>query len=419
MERRDLLKAFGLSAAMIGASPAVLRGISSEAAAATSVEKVRYVRADGKDTNDGRTPASAKRSVAAAVKSLPEEGSGTTARKSGDVYIGPGLFVEDDTPIECSANIRFHGSGLPLYNGPAGGEYGGTVVMLADNSKTHLFAPRDSFDDWAHAVIFESMLLDGNKAKNEGEFDLIRLKRPGFNTAVRDVLLINAPRTGIDIDAAASNFYMFNVSGSDCRKHFFRYAGGPATNNVAIAMFGIQIDDCGEYPIQIDHNSFGSGHFAVYSLETEATRTDQHRAVIRYSPIKGGNGLYLTLDNIAAWKAGEVKGTDESVVLIENGDGAGPRTAYRSLINDGYDWVYRDLKTGINSRHREQAMFGSGMETSMQLGPVIWSTTDVGPNGQVVAPPGSLCSKTDGTLWIKSSGKRSRGWKKVRTGRFS
>ena len=419
MKRRDLLKAFGLSAAAIGASAAVLRGISSDAAAATTVDKVRYVRADGKDTNDGRSPASAKRSVAAAVRSLPEEGSGPTARKSGDVYIGPGLYVEDDTPIDCSANIRFHGSGAPLNSGAMGGEYGGTVVRLADNRRTHLFAPRDSFDDWAHAVIFEGMVIDGNRANNEGDFDLIRLRRPGFNTTIRDVMLVSAPRTGIHIEEAASNFYLFNVTGTNCGKHFFRYTGGPATNNVAIAMFGIQIDDSGEFPIQIDHNSFGSGHFAVYSLETEATRPDQHRAVIRYRPIRGGNGLYLTLDNIAAWKAGAVKGTDEAVVLIEDGDGAGPQTTYRNLINDGYDWVYRDLKTGINSKHREQAKFSGSLQTSMQLGPVIWSSTDVGPEGQVVAPPGSLCSKTDGTLWIKSSGKRSRGWKKVRTGRFS
>ena len=125
------------------------------------------------------------------------------------------------------------------------------------------------------------------------------------------------------------------------------------------------------------------------------------------------------MDNIAAWKAGAVKGTDEAVVLIEDGNGAGPQTTYRNLINDGYDWVYRDLKTGINSKHREQAKFSGSLQTSMQLGPVIWSSTDVGPEGQVVAPPGSLCSKTDGTLWVKSSGKRSRGWKKVRTGRFS
>lgn len=419
MRRRDVLKAFGLSAAAAGGVPALLRNLPEAAAAGADSDKVRFVRADGKDSNDGRSPGSAKRSVAAAVRSLPEEGAGRDARKAGDVFIGPGLFVEDDTPIECSANIRFHGSGLPLYSGPVGGEYGGTVIKLADNARSHLFAPRSTFNDWAHAVMFEGMTIDGNKRNNDGDFDLIRLRRPGFNTALRDVCVIQAPRSGIHVEEAASNLYLFNVSGSDCGTHFFRYTGGNATNNVAIAMFGIQIDDCGEYPIQIDHNSFGSGHFAINSLETEAVRSGEHRAIIRYSPRKGGNGLYLTLDNIAAWKAGEAKGRDESVVLIEDGAGVGPSTIYRNLINDGYDWVYRDLKTGINSKHREHAKFGRDFETSMQLGPVIWSSTRDGPEQHVTAPPGSLCSKTDGSLWVKSSGQGNRGWKKVRLDRSS
>lgn len=416
MERRDILKAFGLSVALAGASPVVLRGISSDAAAEAVGNKVRFVRSDGKDSNDGRTPASAKRSVAAAVRSLPEEGSGASARKGGDIFIGPGLFLEQDTPIECSSNIRFRGSGAPLDGGARSGESGGTVIKLADNTNTHLFAPRETFDDWAHAVVFEAMLLDGNNSNNDGDFDVIRLKRPGFNTVIRDVWISNAARTGIDIDEAASNLYLFNVSGDNCRTHFFRYRGGKTTNNVAIAMFGLQVDDCGEYPFQIDNHADGTGHFAIYSLETEAIRADQHRAIIRYNPISGANGLYLTLDNIMAWKNGSETGPDESIVLIENGRGAAPSTTYRNVVEDGYDWVYRDLKNGINSKHRELAKFGATKETSMQLGPVLWATTSGSPDGRVTAAPGSICSSTDGSFWVKSEGQGAKGWKKARVG---
>ena len=410
MKRRDVLKVFGASVALAGAGSVH----TARAQATGRAGKVRYVSRDGSDRNDGHTLGSAKRTVAAAVRSLPDEEEGAKATKAGDIYIGAGLFVEHDTPIECSSNIRFHGVGVGLGVGSSDGETTGTVIKLGDNRRTHLFAPRPTFEDWAHGVTFERMTLHGNNKNNAGDFDLIRLKRPGFNTALRDVFLHDAPRTGIHVEEAASNFYMFNITGAGCKKHFFKYESLEGTNNVSIAMFGIQIDCCGRHPIQIDNRADGWGHFAIYGLEAEAPIPREHQSIVRYNPIGGANGLSLTIDNIMAWKARDAVQPDEAIVLIEDGSGSGPLTTYRNLVGDGYEWVYRDRKAGINSKQSELAKFGRSPWTSMQLGPVTWATATDGPEDQVTAPPGSLCSKTDGTLWVKASGMDSKGWKEVR-----
>lgn len=413
MKRRDVLKVFGGLAALVGAG-ATHAVQAQQTTSARASSKVRYVSLDGSDRNDGLTQGSAKKTVAAAVRSLPEEEAGAKATKAGDVYIGTGLFVEHDTPIECSSNIRFHGAGVGV--GIPGGESTGTTIKLGDNRRTHLFAPRATFDDWAHGVTFERMTLHGNREKNDGDFDLIRLKRPGFNTALRDVFLHDASRTGVHVEEAASNFYMFNVTGAGCKKHFFRYEGFETTNNVSIVMFGIQIDCCGRHPIQIDNHADGWGHFAIYGLEAEATKSEEHQSIIRYNPIEGANGLALTFDNIMSWKAREAVQPDDAIILVEDGSGSGPLTTYRNVVGDGYEWVYRDLKVGINSKRGELAKFGRSQWTSMQLGPVIWATATAGPEGQLTAPPGSLCSKTDGTLWVKAAGEDKKGWKEVRLG---
>ena len=211
--------------------------------------KTRYVTKNGNDSNDGKSWDKAKLTIRNAVESLPEEGAGGSARKAGDIYIGEGLFIENGIGlavgapiIEASSNIRFHGSGVPV---SSDGVSGGTTIRTANGSNRHLFGPRSTFTNWGHAIIFENMMLDGNKANNVGAFDLVRIKSPGFNTAMSNVSLRNASRYGLKIIENAVNFYGYNLTGAGCETAFFHLNLGSSASTTNIGFYGLQVDDSG------------------------------------------------------------------------------------------------------------------------------------------------------------------------------
>ena len=421
INRRKFIKKLGLGAALslLPNSTAIASmqqfGFRAPVIFSTPLlKKTRYVSKKGDDGNDGLSWQSAKLTVRAAVESLPEEGFSVQRRKSGDIYIDEGEFIEEDNGvdpnqnylIECSANIRFHGMGCPV----SGNGSGGTVLKLGDNVNRHFFGPRSSFSDWAHSVSFENILLDGNRENNLGNYDIIRLRRPAFNTNFRNLQFRNAAGWAIKVLDNAVNFYAYNLSGSN-NTGFFNLVTEKAANTTNIGFWGVQIDNCGIYPFQIDAHQSGTGNFFINGLEAESYIFDQHKAIIRYVPHEGENGLYLTFDNLFAWNNQEQ--INNSIILIDSGSGSGCWTTYRNLINDGFDFVYQDLRLGINSTEREFAIFGRNEFAEMQLGTIKLLTGNSGPENQISASQGSIYAKNNGELWVKQEGKDNTGWKKV------
>jgi len=431
MNRRDFIKtaligaAGGALASVLPTYAASKQGPGSVSFAGPS-PKTRYVSKDGNDTADGKAWRTAKLTVRNAVESLPEEDILGSARKSGDVFIGEGEFIEDDIGvdpsqnylIECSSNIRFHGRGMPVSNLMRPGQsVGGTVIKLADNVNRHLFAPRTGFSGFAHAVIFSDMLLDGNRNNNQGAFDIVRLQRPGFNTSMRDCQFRNAPRNAIYVQDSTVNFYMFNLTGAN-NGRFLHFDVAPDASNYNFGIIGLQIDNCGDHPILITARQGGAGNFFLNGLESEANTADQHKSIIKYNPVQG-NAMNITLSNIVAQKASNLTQPEDAVILVESGSGPSPELIYTNVINQGYPNVFNDKNLDLKSSHRKFANFGPSLWENIQIASVEIHTAPVGPEGQIKAKAGSICmtTGTSGSLFVKTSGDKDSktGWKKVLT----
>ena len=361
--------------------------------------KTRYVTKNGNDSNDGKSWDKAKLTIRNAVESLPEEGTGGSARKAGDIYIGEGLFVENGTGltagepiIEASSNIRFHGSGIPV---SSDGVSGGTHIKVADGSNRHLFGPRIGFTDWGHMIIFENMRIDGNKANNVGAFDLVRITRPGFNTAMYNVAFSSASRYCLKIIDNAVNFYGHNLTGAGCETAFFHLNLGSSASTTNIGFFGTQVDDSGNYPFQIDSSSNGVGNFFIHGLETEALgNDDQHRAVIQYTPTAGVNGLNISISDVFSFKGDNPAQTGQAVIEVAAGSGADPIIIWKQVIQDGYDHVFKHVDASVTSSAREFCYVrGSTLRFCLDAAKILMEglpTSDPSNPGQIWDSAGDL-----------------------------
>ncbi len=281
----------------------------------------RYVTLDGNDAKDGFSWDNPLRTVAAAVASLPTGGRGRQARHYGQVEIGEGLFVESDTPLETNQNITYVGRGTSTTPGE------GTTVMLADGANTHLFAPTDAFDDYAHNVTFRDLNLDGNKVNNPGPYDVVQLLKGGFGTAMYNVSLREAGRYGLNLIDGAVNFSGYNLTGLRCEEAFFHLNLAPRANLTNVALYGTQVDNCGT-PFLFRNEAKGDANAVLISgLETEASLRGQHHTVIEIDGEGSNNPIWFTIENVTAWISGTHQSKAVSVVHE-----TGPRNRY-ALIN--------------------------------------------------------------------------------------
>ncbi len=283
---------------------------------------IRYVALYGDDAYDGLSWRSPKRTVAAAVKSLPFNFAGTGAeRYVGKVLVGAGDFVETDLPIPMNAGLTVEGVGT----GSSPGE--GTRIITG--AAGHLFGQTPGFDDWNHHNRVIGAQLQGDPVIYPGDFDLIHWDKPGFNTVIRDVYFREASRFGLKVNENTVNLFMYNVTGANCvqglmKLHFVRTA-----NTAIFKAWGLQFDDCGQFPIQIEGNNDGGINVvSIDGLEAEATGPTQHDAIVRYDRIGGDNPIFFNVRCANAWRAG----------------GGGTAFCYEAAPKKG-NWVLEQIHT--------------------------------------------------------------------------
>lgn len=119
-----------------------------------------YVSLDGNDgLYAGTSWAFAKRTVAAAVASLPTFTASGVTYHAGTVEIGRGLFVEQGL-LEANTEIRYIGA-----NTNSGQT--GTKIQLAAGRNCDVFRYQQAWGDaggFAHGLSFENLTIDGNAA---------------------------------------------------------------------------------------------------------------------------------------------------------------------------------------------------------------------------------------------------------------
>lgn len=265
-------------------------------------------------------------SVSAAVQSLPRVASGGQQRFSGTVFVGPGCFVETDLPIPVSSEVHIRGSGSSGIDG------NGTIIQMG--SAGHLFAPEDGFTDWGHHLTFEDLMLDGGTIT--GDYDLLRILKGGFNTALRNVVFRRAPRVGLRLLDNAVNCFLYNCSAVDCV--------GPAVyvnlapgNLCTFGVYGFQADNCGNNDDGVflfDNNANGDAKNVIFSgIETEANNANQHDKVIVYRQTGGNNPIWFTVTGVSAWRN---PGGATAIFYDEDGPGMRPRGVFQNLHGSGY-----------------------------------------------------------------------------------
>lgn len=232
-------------------------------AGTTTSDYVRYVDpVNGDDMNDGKTPAAAKRTVFAAVVSLPKTGSSTTISLAGIVYLMPGVTVENILPIPAMRNLAIIGQ-------PSAGAFTNTfdpvgpTISAGDNTNCDIFSnvarrdgapandlpnggvltntwlqaqglpPNDywttcdlsTFDDWAHNLNFKGFSIDGRKQANPGGGHCFNIESWGYVAGITDVRVIRSRKAGIKSGRRFVDFVGVNLGTQYC---------GTATANVAI-----------------------------------------------------------------------------------------------------------------------------------------------------------------------------------------
>ena len=368
----------------------------SEPSSRTEVHQ-RFVSMDGNDNNDGVSWDTAKKTIEAAVLSLPMGGGRPgNMRHAGNIDIAAGTYVTSQT-IECNEDIRFRGAGASIR---------GTLVKLGHSG--HCFAPTDDFTDYAHGVQFENLAIEGwhwNEAQTiTGPYDLIRLYRPGFQTVLRNVRLDRAPRHGIFIIRAAVNFHAYNVTGNRCVESFLTFNVSPSGNVNTVSLFGCQVDNCGQYPIRIIDAANGRGVFSVYSLKTETSVAGLHESVIAHDPIGGSNGMDILVDGLFAWSR---QGGNPSVLRELTGSGSPGWWNWRNVIADGYDNTFQSDKTGVSHENPGGGflgMVGRSKWHEFRLGAIAIMTGTAAPSNSDGRPDGSVFFRTNGEMWRKISG---------------
>ncbi len=380
-----------------------------------------YVSKQGSNGKDGSNWHNAKLTVRACLEArLKEEGAGGQKRTAGDIYLGLGNFKESCEGLspsqtyvmELTSNIRFHGSGVPLTTGG-----GGTIIELGDNCNRHLFDHRDGFTDWAHNVTFMNLGLYGNKANNVGNYDIVRMQKPGGNAAFINVQFRDAPRTCLDIDKNAVNLYLFNVAAFGCDTHFFKFTRETQSSTTNIVWYGVQFDNSGNEPVRIDDNSNGPGNFAIYGMETEAQGAGAtlHDCVICYYPTAGDNALTISINELFAHKT--TPGVNEAVIKVFAGSGGDPEISWKNVIANGYDRIVDHVDRSIVSVQRTGFIGSLSSYTVGQIGKCTFHffEGDGDPNGDVTADPCAMAFVPNGTgnkvLWMKETGTGTNtGW---------
>ena len=365
----------------------------------------RYVTKGGSDSNDGLTWETAFLTVAAAIADLPTRGTGGTLAHNGTIHIGPGSFTESN-PLEVNNGISFIGSGVQI---PEGGTEPATTILGSNNY--HLFAPTGVYTDFSFAVLFDTLRLDGTGIV--GAFDLLQLRKGGFNCRVDNVTFRDSPRDGVRfienaITAMVIGCTWVRITGACV---YFECNGGLGD----LQIIHSEADDIGSF-LFVEHTSAGQGNtVGVFGLKAESDSDGEQFNVIHLKPRTAGGGdpVYMDIQDVVAAQTGPGDG-GYAICFEESQAGSASVWALRNLNGQSYQYAFASDKTGQTSQDAglrfglfaDLASFNYD-SPAIELDGVSIDVGDGTPESVVGRPLGSLFLRRDGgastTLYVKTS----------------
>lgn len=395
-----------------------------------------YVSKLGADSNDGRSWATAKLTVSAGINALPLQFSPPDSFHYGTVYIGPGQFVESQTPLEFNAYIQLRG----VATSDRSFAYG-TQIKLASGRNTPLLSATTNYiadGGFSHFAQIENISFDGNASNNStmaisSATAMVQISHGGFECDFRNVDFRDTTSYALLIASTAVNFSCDHCTFAQNTKgavFIDDYNGG----NV-ISFYDTQIDNSGSNVftlIQEPTDTGASNILNLINLKTESLTTPgAHRHIVDFTPRVGGGGNPF---NISVQNSSFVStnGAGDAALYEENSAGYAGNWELMGVQALGYTKAFSSATTGQQSANtliKFLAASGtSGFNTydyspefEMSGGPSL--QTGVGsPNTNAVssATVGSMYFRTDGaagnSVYVKESGTGNTGWTPIFSG---
>lgn len=376
--------------------------------------RVRFVAEDGNDTTGDGSAGNPFRLPSKAITDLGT--SGALHVNPGVVMIGEGDYTETAV-IELTRSIIMMGAGTYLSG------VGGTRIIRGHSG--HLVDWDAGFDSFSNQYVIKSLSLDGNKASQSAEADLLRIKRPGFNCVIDNVAFRNSTGYALHISEGANSFGGRDLSFAGCGDSS---AGGAIemTNTVAGGGFGIwasfrdlQIDSSGASPILITQEKANRSHI-VFSglLEYETSTTGLHTSCINANLSSGVTNVIISVDQL-------ISQSPAAADFAFKETGAEPATwTINGYVLDSEDGLLSGVNETISSPAGGRTVMGwpgagVGSSSRTQVGENSWISRQSGtPEGNEIGNIGDLCSRRDGgagtSLYVKESGNGTNtGWAAV------
>ncbi len=354
--------------------------------------KTRYVTTDGNNSDDGLTWETAFLTIEAAIADLPTVGSGGTLRHTGIIRIGPGLFTENN-PLEVNEDIWFIGNGS--------GNFADQGTEIRGSNNAHLFAPTGAFTDFAHNVLIKNLRLSGDGIT--GNFDLLRIRKGGFECIVASVFFRQAPRHGLYILANAVTMAVRDCVWATITGDAIYFELFGAIPNLEILRS--QADGVGGFFLNIEHNTLAGGAIIqVNGLKIESTTDGHIQRIVNFKPktAAGGNPPHIEVANITAAQNGD---GGIAVCYEENEAGVPANWTLRHLYGQSYQYAFFSAKTGQTSQSNDlrEGNFGDPAsfntdEPAFEVEGISFDVDDGTPEAAIGRPIGSLYSRRDGSL---------------------
>jgi hypothetical protein len=231
--------------------------IGQQGFAASNDPQTRYASLQGNDSSNGWSQSTPKRTIRAALESLPTQTQSGYTYHYGTVVMGRGVFRETvgsqytTHVLDTSYNLRLIGGG----QGPGDR---GTRITLENGQNRPLIDGNPAIGSDAHGCEFRDFGLDGNKSNQltstGNNADLFICRGGGFGYYIRNVAWSNAKRWALHLDRNACNVHIdepnFSLCGDSTLGGAFwlTLKGDPSQ----LTWIGGQIDRCGVECIRVD-----------------------------------------------------------------------------------------------------------------------------------------------------------------------
>jgi|GEM_PF-6093681 len=281
----------------------------------------------------------------------------------GIVRLPPGTYLVSRS-IQLRTRVSLVGSGVSTSLGVG---YGGTTIMLANNSNTDVLFSNGTALHW---VVIRDLGINCNKANNSAGNGIYIGGQPGEGMKVEHVFIANCAQNGIYLDNGVVPLYwedlhLFNNDGSGIK--LYRSVG--TSTYASVTLLGVSGDDNGVALIEIDGRGGAVDQIVIMGVKSEANTAGRQRDAIRLVNISGSHVFITGVwagGSAAADSAIKIAGTAAAQVVWHNVFARA--STVPNILNDTVNNIAVRNNAASNSSSMSGANFALDYRGGIQLG---------------------------------------------------